>query len=147
MKSEIEVEMRAEPRRIFEMVSRVESWPEWLPHYRFVRVLSRDGEKCVVHMGATRSGIPISWVSEYWTDPVQFRLYFRHLKAWTKGMDVVWTLDPAGEFTRVRIEHELAFRVPWLAPIVEPVIGGFFIHHVAGRTLGTFKRLIEKAPA
>ena len=31
--------------------------------------------------------------------------------------------------------HALRFRLPALAPIAEPIIGGFFIHHVANQTL------------
>jgi ribosome-associated toxin RatA of RatAB toxin-antitoxin module len=143
MRSSNTIDIRAPREKIFRFVSQLERWPEWLPHYRFVRVLQRNGERAIVNMGATRSGVPISWVSEYWTVPERCELHFRHLKAWTKGMDVVWTIEPEGDVCRVTIVHDQAFRVGFVAPLVEPLIGGLFIHHVAGQTLATFKRLIE----
>jgi hypothetical protein len=43
----------------------------------------------------------------------------------------------------VQIIHELNFRLPLLAPIAEPVIGRFFIHHVANQTLRHMKTYLE----
>lgn len=96
-------------------------------------------------MAARRSGIPIAWKSEYWTDARALELHFLHLANWTKGMKVVWTLTPTRDGTRVEIVHDLHFRVPLLAWLAEPIIGGFFIHHVAKQTLATFKALLETA--
>jgi hypothetical protein len=58
-------------------------------------------------------------------------------------MKVVWTLTPTRDGTRVEIVHDLAFRVPPLAWLAEPIIGGFFIEAVATLTLATFKKLLE----
>ena len=44
----------------------------------------------------------------------------------------------------VEISHVLRFRVASLAPIAEPIIGGFFIHHVANQTLRSMKEHVEK---
>ncbi len=98
-------------------------------------------------MAATRSGIPISWVSEYWSDPRALELHFLHLHRWTKGMKVVWTLTPTRDGTRVEIVHDLRFRIPALAWLAEPIIGGFFIDHIAAQTLATFKALLEEGSA
>ncbi len=95
-------------------------------------------------MAATRSGIPISWTSEYWADTRALELHFLHLAKWTKGMKVVWTLTPTRDGTRVEIVHDLKFRVPWLGWLAEPIISGFFIHHVANKTLATFKAHLEQ---
>ena len=48
---------------------------------------------------------------------------------------------------RVEIVHDLNFRVPALAPLANPVIGGFFIEHVANQTLRCFKQHLEGNPA
>jgi Na+/glutamate symporter len=47
----------------------------------------------------------------------------------------------------VEIVHDLRFRVPALAWLAEPIIGGFFIDHVARKTLSVFKQHIESSPA
>ena len=79
---------------IFETAANLELWPKILPHYRYIRYLERSVERNVVVMAATRSGIPISWTSEEIIDREHFEVRFHHLKAWTKGMRVVWTFKP-----------------------------------------------------
>ena len=94
-------------------------------------------------MAAMRSGIPISWVSEQWIDRDACEVRFRHLKAFTKGMEVVWTFEETPDGVRVSIIHDLDFRIPALAPLADRIIGGFFIEHIAGRTLACMKRHLE----
>ena len=128
---------------IFETVRNLSLWPEILPHYRWIRFTGEASEHRIVEMAAKRSGIPISWISEYWTDEQQLELHFEHLRAWTKGMRVIWTLTPTRDGTRVEIVHRLKFRIPALAWLAEPIIGGFFIEHIAARTLAEFKAHFE----
>lgn len=134
--------IQAPRERIFAMVSPLERWPEHLPHYRYVRLLGKDGKRDIVAMSARRGKIPVSWVSAYWADPERMELHFEHLRKWTKGMVVTWTLTPTEAGTEVKIEHTMKFRVPWLAWFAEPIIGSF-IEAIAGRTLAVFKELIE----
>lgn len=129
------------------MVSDLARWPELLPHYRSIEFLAEDGPRRIVRMSATRSGIPISWVSAFEADPQLLEMRFEHLRAWTKGMQVIWTLTPTREGTRVEIVHDLKFRVAVLGWLAEPIIGGFFIENVATKTLRTFKELLEQKEA
>ena len=94
-------------------------------------------------MAATRSGIPISWTSEFVVDRERMELRFDHLKAFTRGMHVVWTFKETPAGVLVEIMHALHFRIAALAPIAEPIIGGFFIHHVANETLRCMKAHLE----
>ncbi len=135
--------IQAPREKIFAMVSDLGRWPEWLPHYRYIDFRGSGTRGQIVEMAAVRSGIPISWTSEYWSDARSLELHFQHLARWTKGMKVVWTLTPTRDGTRVEIVHDLVFRAPLLAWLAEPIIGGFFIEHVASQTLATFKALLE----
>ena len=94
-------------------------------------------------MAARRSGIPIKWTSEEIIDRDRVEIHFHHLKAFTKGMDVVWTFNETSDGVRVEILHELNFRSPILAPIFDPLIGDFFIGNVANKTLRCMKRYVE----
>lgn len=138
------VHIRARPEEVFALVKDLERWPELLPHYRWVKVLREEQGRQIVEMACERSGIPISWTSAYWTHPTTMELHFEHLKKWTKGMKVVWNLLPTRDGCRVEIVHDLNFRIPALSWLAEPIIGGFFIEHVAQRTLRTFKAILEK---
>ena len=136
--------MRAPRAEIFETAADLSRWPEILPHYRYIRYFERSPERNVVKMAAVRSGIPISWVSEQWIDRERLQVRFRHLRAFTKGMEVVWTFEETSDGVRVSILHDLEFRVRALAPIADRIIGGFFIGHIAGRTLECMKKHVEK---
>ena len=133
------------PRQaIFETAADLENWPRILPHYRYIRFLERGAHRNVVIMAAVRSGIPISWTSEQIIDRNNLEVRFHHLKAFTKGMRVVWTFSETPTGVLVEIAHHLQFRVRALAPVADRIIGDFFIHHVANETLRCMKGYLEK---
>ncbi len=135
--------MHAPRAEIFETAANLELWPKILPHYRYIKYLERGTNRNVVLMAATRSCIPISWVSEQIIDREKFEVRFYHLKAFTKGMFVVWSFKETPAGVLVEIAHDLNFRVTVLAPLAESIIGDFFIHHIANRTLQCMKAYLE----
>jgi ribosome-associated toxin RatA of RatAB toxin-antitoxin module len=135
--------MRAPRAEVFETAANLELWPKILPHYRYIRYLDRSPHRNVVVMAARRSGIPISWTSEQVIDPERVEIRFHHLKALTKGMRVVWTFQEGPDGVRVEIRHDLRFRIKFLATIADIIIGDFFIHNIANKTLHCMKAYVE----
>ena len=135
--------MHAPKLAIFETAANLELWPRILPHYRYIRYLERGENRHIVVMAAVRSGIPIKWTSEEIIDRDRVEVHFNHLKAFTKGMHVVWTFTETPDGVRVEIMHELKFHPRFLAPIMEPIIGDFFIGNVANKTLHCMKKYVE----
>jgi ribosome-associated toxin RatA of RatAB toxin-antitoxin module len=135
--------MCAPKMTVFDTAANLELWPRILPHYRYIHYLERSPGRNVVIMAAMRSGIPISWTSEQIIDRNRVEVRFLHLKAFTKGMRVVWTFHEAPAGVLVEIKHDLAFRVKVLAPIANKIIGEFFIHHIANKTLHCMKSYVE----
>src|SRR5439155_180382 len=135
--------MRAPKVEIFETAANLELSPKILPHYRYIRFLERGSDRNIVVMAARRSGIPISWTSEQIIDRDRLEIRFLHLKAWTKGMRVVWTFFDQPSGVLVTISHDLRFRIPALGPIVDPIIGDFFIRSIANKTLRCIKAYVE----
>lgn len=135
--------MHAPKAAIFETAADLELWPKILPHYRYIHFLERGRNRNVVVMAARRSGIPISWTSEQTIDRHKLEIHFHHLKAWTKGMRVVWTFSDTPGGVLVTILHDLRFRIPVLAPIMDPIIGDFFVYTVANKTLRCMKTYLE----
>ena len=135
--------MHAPKTLIFETAANLRLWPQILPHYRYIRYLEQGPNRNIVVMAATRSGLPISWTSEQIIDRDRLEIHFHHLKAFTKGMCVVWTFQDAPTGVLVEIKHDLAFRVNLLAPIADKIIGDFFIHNIANKTLRCMKAYVE----
>jgi ribosome-associated toxin RatA of RatAB toxin-antitoxin module len=135
--------MHAPRSKIFDTAANLELWPRILPHYRYVHYLERGPTRNVVIMAARRSGIPVSWTSEQIIDHEKLEIRFHHLKAFTRGMRVVWTFTETPAGVLVEIVHDLSFRFGVLAPVAEAMIGNFFIHHIASRTLRCMKAYVE----
>jgi len=144
MHTETSILINAPMGSIFEMTSDLNCWPDLLSHYRWVRWIEGGPDSGVVEMAAMRSGFPIRWVSEFRRDRLTPLLWFRHISALTKGMEVVWSFSERPNGVQINISHELLFHWPLLAPLAEPLIGNFIIGWVAPRTLSGFKHHLEK---
>ena len=139
----------APPERVFRTASEVERWPEILGHYRYVRMLERRADGGVVEMSATRPcgrlDWPAGWVREMWIDPSARRGLYRHIRGITRGMDVIWSVEPERDGTSATIVHE--WNGPaWpliRRPAAEWVIGPVFVHAIASRTLAGIARSCE----
>jgi ribosome-associated toxin RatA of RatAB toxin-antitoxin module len=138
------IEIAAPANTVYALASQTERWPEILPHYRYVDILERRGDVRIVAMGARQDIFPIRWVAEQTNDPRTPHIAFRHLRGWTRGMDVEWTFEPIAGGTRVTIEHRLTFLFPvasaWLG---KHLVSDYFVHGVAAKTLTRMKQLAE----
>ena len=140
----------APPDRVFHWASAVERWPEILPHYRWVRMLERQGEGGLVEMAAWRPFGPLRWptwwASEMWVDRTRREVRYRHIRGITTGMDVLWTVEAEGAGTRATIVHEWDGPAwPLIRrPAAEWVIGPIFVHGIASRTLAGIAAAAER---
>jgi ribosome-associated toxin RatA of RatAB toxin-antitoxin module len=144
MQTSNSVWMRAPAGQIYSLAAEVERWPELLPHYRWVTVLERDGNRKLVEMAARRDWIPVSWQAVQTLDPETPLIRFRHVRGVTTGMEVEWRFEPHDGGTLVTIHHALDLRWPlighWAA---EHVVGPQFVANIAGKTLRHIKQLVE----
>ncbi|KAB2640316.1 MAG: hypothetical protein DVB30_02235 [Verrucomicrobia bacterium] len=146
MHTESSILIDAPVKRIYAMTSDLIRWPAYLPHYRWVRWVEGGPDEGIVEMAAMRGAIPIKWTSEFRREPGKPELWFRHLSAFTKGMEVRWIYEQTAAGVLITIDHKLKFCWPLLAPLANPIIGDFMIGWVAPRTLSTFKKLLEAQP-
>jgi len=145
MHTETVARIRGDVEAIFDYASRVERWPEWLPHYRSVRVLESRGAERTVEMKARRGWVPVWWWTRQRVLPAERRIRYTHVRGVTRGMEVEWRLepDPSGE-VRVTIVHDLALPWPLVGtPVARWIIGPMFVEPIARRTLGRIKTLVE----
>jgi ribosome-associated toxin RatA of RatAB toxin-antitoxin module len=150
MKTVDRTTVRSSLTRAFEVASDVERWPEFLPHYRWVKMLSKEGNHGLVEMAAWRPfgmlKYPTWWVSEMTVVPSEFRVLYKHVRGITRGMDVEWCLTEDAGTVDITIVHE------WTGPkwpligglAADLVIGPIFIHAIASRTLTGVKHHTEQ---
>jgi hypothetical protein len=151
MRTANEIIIRAPLERIFVTAADLARWPDFLSHYRYNRFLSPMPWGGIVKMSAVRSIIPTTWISEYRIEPEKPRLYFKHLRSAfnaTRGMEVEWHFTRVPEGVKVEIVHDLELHWPLIGGFVSKyIVGLFFIHHIATRTLAGLKRKVEGMPA
>lgn len=137
------------PDIVYKLAADVERWPEILEHYRWVRVLERQGpDACIVEMAARRDRLPVWWRSLMRCYPAEHRIVYKHIGGATTGMDVEWTIVPTSGVTRARITHDIT--VPRMVPL--PIIGPFaawvmcdaFVSYIANKTLHGIAQAAEK---
>jgi ribosome-associated toxin RatA of RatAB toxin-antitoxin module len=143
--------VRAPIETIYEAARSVERWPEWLPHYRWVRFHDKRAEgEGLVEMAAWRpfgfARWPTWWMSEMTCEPRVPRIRYTHVRGITRGMDVAWDFVPVPGGTAVTITHT------WTGPewpligtlAAEAVIGPVFVHGIAKRTLAGIAARAER---
>jgi ribosome-associated toxin RatA of RatAB toxin-antitoxin module len=147
------VAIQASLDSVFAAATDVERWPDILPHYRWVRFLTRDTDGGIVEMAAWRpfgvARYPVWWVSEMRVARAAGQIRYRHVQGITRGMDVVWQLAARLAEVEVTIVHEWSGPT-W--PLIGSVaarflIGPVFIHGIASRTLAGIKRAVEREAA
>jgi aromatase len=144
MRSVTSITIQAPASRVYAFAHATERWPEFLPHYRFVRVLHDDGTLRVLEMAARRGLIPVKWTAAQYNDPDRYRIRFIHLRGWTRGMDVAWNLRECGRVTTVSIVHDVVFRFPVASRMLERyIVTRYFVEGIASRTLARIKSLAE----
>lgn len=148
MHTQNEILIKADPMTIYPLAAQVEFWPDILPHYRWVMVLSGDDTNRVVQMAARRDIIPVKWTAEQGLYPDEPRITFKHIQGVTTGMEVEWRFTPMADGTKVEILHDLELGWPIIGGFAaNRVVGPLFVANIAGKTLRHIKDLAEaKAP-
>lgn len=145
--------VHADPAVVFQLAARVEDWPLILPHYRWVRVLDGHGSKRrTVSMAARRDVIagfafPLRWTAIETVCERERRIQFDHVRGITRGMHVVWTMEPGGSALEVEIRHVFEPRWPVPDGLVRLIVGEYFVNGVARRTLRCIADLAEARAA
>jgi ribosome-associated toxin RatA of RatAB toxin-antitoxin module len=145
--TENEIFVQADLAEIYQLAAAVERWPEILPHYRWVHVLRDDGDRRLVEMAARRDWIPVRWRAEQRLFPEEWRITFRHVGGFTKGMEVEWLFEPTEQgCVRVAILHDLPrlLGLPLVGDLAaNRIVGPLFVKDIAGKTLRRIKQLAE----
>ena len=132
---------------VLQWVSSVDRWPDYFPHYRWVRVHERNNGGVTATMAAKHGGLPIQWTSVLkltgasWPLPLAT---FHHIGGITKGMDVQWLARP---YDRRELELSIVHELDWPAGsrwFAQKIIGDVFVKGVASKTLRMVKHYVER---
>jgi len=145
MHTENQITIQGDLRRIFDLAADIGAWPDFLPHYRWVRVFSDDGRVKQAEMAARRGRFPVKWRTAQVVLPGENRILFFHTGGVTRGMYVEWNLRPISDVeVLVIISHELTYpAAPLTNWFARSVVGALFVSHIAGLTLARIQKIVE----
>ena len=145
MHTAISADVRGDIEQLYALASDVPRWADFLPHYRYIRVLTTTGPQRTVVMAARRGWIPLRWRSVLELVPTERRILFQHIGGPARGMYVEWHLEQHEGYVRATIMHDLErLTYPLVAlPLGRYILTHWFIDPVAGKTLGCMRDLIE----
>ena len=157
MHSTNQIVIRSDLGTIFDLAANVEEWGRILPHYRYVRVIHREGRRKWVEMSAWRDFVPVTWTAIQTVEPCEHgvpgKILFRHIRGLVRGMEVEWWFKagPENDSVLVGITHRLD-RLPFPASILgsrltDVVVARGFVGNIAGKTLRRMKELAEASSA
>ena len=139
------IEIATDPAAVYRAAAEILHWPAILPHYRWVKILAEKNDGALVEMAARRGWIPVRWTALQRCEAGGREIHYLHTGGATRGMQVVWELVPTEIGTQVTIIHDLTLDTPvirwWIGKLI---VGQFFVHYIAGRTLRAMKRHLEE---
>ncbi|HTB23650.1 MAG TPA: SRPBCC family protein [bacterium] len=146
MKTENRIVIEAPWAEVFGAAAKVEAWPDFLAHYRWVEAGAWKAKEREVRMSASRSGFPCWWTALQRLERPKKRIHYLHTRStFTRGMDVWWLLKALGpRRTEVVLTHSMPQEAFFMALFREQVVGRFFVHAIAEKTLAGVKRHLEE---
>jgi len=133
----------APPELCFQVAREIERWPEFLPHIRRVRYLTRSGpgngkvEFTAWQIFGGPLRLPTRWSAEIETDETTLTITHRHLDGITRSLLTNWEIIPADVDTKLRISLSWT-STGWPlvgAPARKLVVGPYLVGSVTRRTL------------
>ncbi len=148
MHTETKIFIEADPMTVYRYAAATERWPEFLPHYRWVYELDREGDSKLVEMAANRNFYLFNWPVRWWAAQTNIdeepRIKFTHVGGITKGMEVEWLFESKDNGVEVTIVHDLELKWPLIGGFAASwVVGPVFVDAIAGKTLARVKEMAE----
>lgn len=76
-----EIIIHAPLNKVFVLAADLTRWPEFLPHYRYIRFVTHTPTGGIVKMCCVRRRILTTWTSDFRIDTVKHELRLHHLKS------------------------------------------------------------------
>ncbi|MEK7816217.1 MAG: SRPBCC family protein [Pseudomonadota bacterium] len=132
--------IRAAPEAVFDLIARVEHFPQYSPAIREVRALGRDTYRWVVSV----AGFALDWDSVVTEKTRPARFAWRSVRGIENGG--LFRLAPADGGTEVRFTMEYRLTNPLLERIID-AIAAPLMERVAGEILEQVRRRTENPDA
>lgn len=135
--------IKAKRDRVFSVVSDFEAWPQFIPTYKEVKIIEREGNKMVIERKGEVGGKDVLWRSEVELFPSDL-IKSRQVTGPIPDMEIEWRFEEAKEETKIILTHSFEYKkIPLIGNIIGHLIVAKIVKRMAQGTLIAIKRRIE----
>jgi coenzyme Q-binding protein COQ10 len=116
---EVDYTIAAKPDQVYELLSRMEDFPQFMSSLESLQVVERGDGYTVTDWVARLQGARFHWMErdEFLPD----RIVFQQTSGDLKVFEGEWRLEAVPEGTRVTLVTDFEFGIPMLASLLNPV--------------------------
>jgi ribosome-associated toxin RatA of RatAB toxin-antitoxin module len=118
-----EIDIQADPVRVFEIACKVETFPDFMPDVKKVELIERrnDGFARTSWIGTAKVATinkEIKWIEDAWWDRDSLTSQFEQVKGDYKHYFGGWTFTPVGTGTHVKLTVDYDLGLPLIGPLI-----------------------------
>lgn len=107
--------------QIYELLKRVEEYPEFMADVESIRVLERDEHSSLSEWVTRLEGRRLRWVERETYQDAQYRIEYRQTEGDLKQFEGQWRLEEAPEGTLVTLTCRFDLGIPMFAALLDPI--------------------------
>ncbi len=134
--------IKADINRVFSVATDMEKYPEFIPSYKEVKVVSREGNKMIVERSGQVGKKTVKWKSCVTLTPPK-SIHAEQLEGPIKGMQIQWLFEDTRDGVKITLTHDFEYKkIPLLGNLIGRLIVARIVKKMAEETLkGISKRV------
>jgi len=144
------VVINAPREEVFSLACDFESWPEFMPSYKEVKIVQRSEDRMVIERKGEVRGKPVFWKSEVRLEPPNM-IKARQVEGPIPDMEAEWFFEALNGETKIVLIHSfehkkvplIGAKIPLIGEIIARLIAAKVVRRMAQETLEAIKRRVE----
>ncbi|MFH1562292.1 MAG: SRPBCC family protein [Nitrospirota bacterium] len=135
--------IKADMNRVFSVAADMEKYPEFIPSYKEVKVVSREGNKMIVERIGQVGKKAVKWKSCVTIEPNK-SIKAEQLEGPIKGMQIQWLFENTKDGVQITLTHDFEYKkIPLIGNLIGKLIVARIVKKMAEETLKGIKGRAE----
>jgi len=135
--------IKASLDKVFSVATDMEKYPEFIPSYKKVKILSRNGNKMIVERIGSVGSKSVYWKSSVSLEPNK-SITAEQLEGPIKGMQIKWLFEDTKDGVKITLTHDFEYKkIPLIGNLIGRLIVARIVKQMAKETLKGIKTRVE----
>ena len=114
--------IKGDPKKIYEIVSDMASYPTFMKDLVSVEILERGEDYTISHWVSNADGRKIVWTERDSFYPEALKITYAQTAGDLKKMEGEWNIIPEGDTSLVSLSVDFEFGIPMIAGLLNPIL-------------------------